>query len=160
MSNEPLLSLINNAALLLTLALFYETIPMQQIKRSRWLEILTGIAIGSIGLAVMLSPWQFSEGVTFDTRSILLSLTGYFFGIIPTTIATAMTITLRLWQGGAGALTGSAVILTSAFLGLGWRYWRKPAKAIPPAGMNFTALASLSNWQCWPGCCLYQARLP
>jgi diguanylate cyclase (GGDEF)-like protein len=78
MNSDTLLGLVNNTALLLALAVLSESIPLQKTRRSRLLEIFTGIFVGAIGLVVMLTPWQFSEGVIFDTRSILLSLTGLY----------------------------------------------------------------------------------
>jgi two-component system sensor histidine kinase/response regulator len=131
MNVETLLGLVNNTALLLALAVLYETIPLQKTRRSRLIEIFTGIFVSAIGLAVMLTPWRFSEGVIFDTRSILLSMTGLFFGLIPTTIATLMTAALRLYQGGDGTLMGVSVILTSAGLGLIWRYILRSKKKTP-----------------------------
>jgi len=72
----------------------------------------------------MLNPWQFAPGIVFDTRSIVLSLAGLFFGLIPTAIAAVMTSLFRIYQGGAGAWTGVAVIVTSAGLGVAWRHLR------------------------------------
>ncbi|MBC8509100.1 MAG: PAS domain S-box protein, partial [Chloroflexi bacterium] len=131
MNLETLLGLVNNTALLLALAVLYETIPLFKTRRSRLLEIFTGLLVGSIGMAVMLTPWRFSEGIIFDTRSILLSMTGLFFGAIPTTLATLMTCALRLYQGGDGAVMGVSVILTSAGLGLLWRYFLRVKKQTP-----------------------------
>jgi PAS domain S-box-containing protein len=119
---NTLLGLINNAALLLALAVLYDTLPLQRNERRWTQDIVSGVLIGLIGVAVMLTPWRFSEGVVFDTRSILLSITGLFFGLIPTLIATGMTCALRIYQGGDGVIMGVSVILTSASLGLIWRY--------------------------------------
>lgn len=67
---------------------------------------------------VMLTPWEFSPGIFFDTRSVMLSLSGLFFGPLPAGIACLMTTLLRLFQGGAGAPMGIAVIVTATALGL------------------------------------------
>lgn len=131
MHSDVILGLAINTALLLALVVLYETIPLHKTRRSRLLEIFTGILVGSVGLVVMLTPWHFSEGVNFDTRSILLSITGLFFGIVPTSIAILMTVTLRLYQGGDGALMGVSVILSSAGIGLLWRYFLRFRKKEP-----------------------------
>jgi PAS domain S-box-containing protein len=123
MNDNTLMGLVNNAALLLALAVLYDTLPFQKTKRQRAWELLTGLLIGLIGIAVMLTPLRFTDGVIFDTRSVLLSLTGYFFGPLPTLVAVLLTGALRLMQGGAGAFVGTAVILTSAGLGLLSRRW-------------------------------------
>jgi PAS domain S-box-containing protein len=123
MNGDTFMGLVNNAALLLALAVLYDTIPFQKTKQQRAWELLTGLFIGLIGMAVMLTPLRFTDGVIFDTRSVLLSLTGYFFGPIPTVVAVLLTSALRLTQGGAGVYMGTAVIVTSASLGLLSRRW-------------------------------------
>jgi PAS domain S-box-containing protein len=122
MNSDTFLELVQNAALLLALAVLYDLLPLQKNGRHPAAQILSGVLIGLIGMGVMLSPWHFSGGVIFDTRSILLSLSGFFFGLVPSVIAFLMTSALRLVQGGNGAPTGIGVLLTSAGLGLAWRY--------------------------------------
>lgn len=124
MSNEALVGLINNAALLLALSLLYGTIPEHPRANKRWLEILAGFIIGLIGIAVMVNPWELIPGVVFDTRSILLSVGGLFFGLVPTVLAALMTALFRVYLGGLGTLTGVVVIVISASLGLLWRRYR------------------------------------
>ncbi|MBN1313925.1 MAG: PAS domain S-box protein [Anaerolineales bacterium] len=122
MNNDTFMGLVNNAALLLALVVLYDLLPPPPNSR-RWMQaIFTGVLLGFVGMAIMLTPWRFSEGVIFDTRSILLSITGLFFGLIPAILAALMTCVLRVIQGGDGAFMGVAVILTSVSLGLVWRY--------------------------------------
>ncbi|MFZ3080728.1 MAG: PAS domain S-box protein [Bellilinea sp.] len=125
MQESIFLGLINNAALLLALWAIYGLVSLRSSLKSIWEKILSGIAIGSLGVAVMFSTLPFSPGVVFDTRSILLSISGLFFGLIPASIAAAMTIVFRIWQGGAGTTMGVLVIITSTAIGLSWRYLRK-----------------------------------
>lgn len=124
-----LIGLLNNAAWLLALGVLYAMLPLRRIK-SRWLDISTGLIIGAIGIAVMLNPWQLAPGVVFDTRSILLSTSGLFFGPIPAAVAVLMTALLRIYQGGAGALTGVMTIFTTAALGLLWGHVRRRTSGI------------------------------
>ena len=49
------------------------------------------LAIGAIAVTVMLTPWKFEHGIVFDTRSVLLGISGLFFGSVPTATAMAMT---------------------------------------------------------------------
>lgn len=122
-----LVGLINNVALLLALGLLYDVIPLRRrLRMISVMQVVTGLLLGGIGLAVMLNPWEFfTEGVIFDTRSILLSIAGLFFGVVPTMIAVMMTAALRIFQGGAGAFTGVGVIATSGLIGIGWRHLRR-----------------------------------
>ncbi|MBN1545366.1 MAG: PAS domain S-box protein [Syntrophaceae bacterium] len=89
-----------------------------------------------IGLAVMTNPMQFIPGIIFDTRSILLSLSGFFFGLVPTSIAVGITLLFRIYQGGGGLLMGIGVIVTSAALGLLWRR-RSVRREGPPRWPEF-----------------------
>ncbi|MFN3980340.1 MAG: PAS domain S-box protein [Caldilinea sp.] len=123
-----LLPILYNGALLLALVFIFDIAVTSVPETISWRrQISIGGGIGLIGVLVMLTPWQYVPGIIFDTRSVLLSLSGLFFGFLPT--ATAMTITaiLRIYQGGGGALTGVFVIVVSALIGLGWRAKRKSA---------------------------------
>ena len=124
MNLEAIVGLIYNTALLLGLAVLYDNLPAKSYFNKTAGKVLTGFALGLIGIAIMLTPWQFAPGIVFDTRSILLSLSGLFFGIVPAITAVIMTSALRLYQGGAGAWTGVAVIVTSAAIGVAWGYYR------------------------------------
>lgn len=115
--------LLNNAVLLLALGVIYDSLGLHTLTSRTLRNILTGILVGVIGISVMLTPWEMKPGVFFDTRWILISLSGLYFGLVPTLIAVSMTISMRFFQGGAGIYVGSLVIISSGLIGLGWRYW-------------------------------------
>lgn len=110
----------------MTLWAIYGVLPRYQPTQTPTIvgKLLVGFLVGIMGVTVMLNPLPFSPGVVFDTRSILLSISGLFFGFVPTTLAVLMTSAFRLSEGGVGALTGVGVIFTSAGIGLAWRYLR------------------------------------
>jgi len=87
-------------------------------------KLLTGTVIGTIGIILMLTPWTLVPGIVFDTRSILLSVAGLFFGLIPTLLAMLITAAFRIYLGGGGVYMGVAVILASGGIGLYWHYYR------------------------------------
>lgn len=120
MNYEPLAGIISNAALLLALWVVYEATFLGINVSPNLKKILVGIVIGLICVALMLNPWELSAGLFFDTRSILLGITGLFFGLIPALIAMSIAAIFRLYQGGAGVLMGVSVIVTSSMLGLLW----------------------------------------
>lgn len=124
-------ALVHNAALLIALAYVHSLFFMRRTARpagepSTGKRILLGAILGFIGVAIILAAHPFGQGIVFDTRSVLLGLTGLFFGPIPTLVAMIVTGAFRLWQGGAGAWIGVAVILASGSVGLLWRILRKP----------------------------------
>lgn len=130
MPDGAFLALVHNASLLLAMALVYDLATTRWWgDESRLRQVAVGLAIGGIGIALMLSSWVLEPGIIFDTRSILLGVSGLFFGTLPTAIAMAMTASLRLWQGGAAAPMGVSVIVASGCIGLAWRYRRRAALA-------------------------------
>lgn len=125
MSTQAFAGLIGNASILLMLGLLYDFIYEKTFRWKRIAPFVTGVIIGFIGIILMTAPWRMSQDVIFDTRSILLSTAGLFFGSIATLIAVLMTSLYRLYIGGAGYLAGILTITTSAVIGLVWRWFSK-----------------------------------
>jgi PAS domain S-box-containing protein len=116
--------LLNNAALMLILCVIYDTFGVYAIQKKALRDYLTGVLFGLTTIIVMLNPWSLQPGVFFDTRWVLLSLCGLFFGLIPTAIAVIIAGAFRLYQGGPGGTVGTIVIVVTACVGLAWRYWK------------------------------------
>ena len=125
MNSPIIIGLINNVALLLVLGLIYDLMGYRpRGEKPSYRQVITGIVVGAIGIGVMLTPWEFSAGVIFDARSILLSISGLFFGTLPTVLAVIMTGALRVYIGGSGVLPGIGVIVSSGVIGVAWRHLR------------------------------------
>jgi PAS domain S-box-containing protein len=122
MNYLPVLDMIHNLALLLATAYVFDLVTAQWPKKKTiHTQVLFGIFTGAIGMTAMTVPWAVAPGVIIDSRSILLSISGLFFGWIPTAMAMAMTGLFRVYQGGAGAWTGVVVIFFSGCIGIVWR---------------------------------------
>ena len=120
--------LIDNAGLLLSLVFVFDLfVSHWRTGQETFLRhrVLAGLILGVIGVAVMLTPWVLIPGLVFDTRSVLLSISGLFFGTVPTLIAMTITATLRLIQGGPGIWPGVSTVLVTGSLGLIWRRVRR-----------------------------------
>lgn len=141
MDRDILIALFNNATLLLALSVIYEVAYILPFQKRQWQLAFVGVLIALTCSAVMGMPFTLQSGVIFDTRSILISVTALIFGVIPTIITIIVAIVLRLIIGGAGALPGIAVILTSAFIGLAWRRWLYP-KASKHRWLNILAMGA------------------
>lgn len=115
-------ALLNNVILLLGLGVIYDTLGLHGFTNKRLRDLLSGVLVGGIAIAVMATPWELEKGIFFDTRWILISLCGLFFGVRTTLIAAGMAVAFRLYQGGGGAIVGSIVIVSTASIGLIWRY--------------------------------------
>jgi PAS domain S-box/diguanylate cyclase (GGDEF) domain len=123
------LNLVLNTTLLLSICilfnLFYQKLNSAQIR----FRILGGLMLGIAGIAIVSIAIRLPSGAIFDTRSILLCVSGLFYGAIPTTIAALIIAVYRMNLGGPGMVMGIAVTLTSAGIGIAWRAVRKdPAK--------------------------------
>ena len=126
MNTSSFLGLLQNAALLLAVAFIFD------LMANRWRtgqllisQAPVGLAIGAIGITIMMTPWIFAQGIVFDTRSILIGISGLFFGSITASIAMGMTAAFRYYHGGTGAWTGIAVIIVSGVIGIAWRHFRR-----------------------------------
>lgn len=95
---------------------FYEKFEKKRI----WNNIFYGILIGVAGIALLMNSVRISDGLIFDTRSILVSVTGLFFGTLPTLIVVVIISAFRIFIGGSGALTGVVVMILTATLGVIW----------------------------------------
>jgi PAS domain S-box-containing protein len=121
------LQLVFNASLLLTLALIYDLIAVKwRIGRATLRLVPMGIIIGTMGVIVMLASWKLEHGIVFDTRSILVGISGLFFGAVPTIVAMVITTAFRISIGGPAVGMGIAVICSSGAIGIVWRHLRRP----------------------------------
>jgi len=109
--------LLNNFVLLLALGVIYDVFSDTHFKNERLRKTATGLLIGCIGIILMFNPWELKPGLFFDTRVVLISSSAIFFGVYPTLIAIAMTVSFRLFQGGEGALIGAWTIISAGLLG-------------------------------------------
>jgi len=136
MYSEAATRIIENAALLLTLGLIYDALSRNSRAPSRLNQLAAGVVIGGIAVLIMMNPVRWEPGVIFDTRTILLGLTGLFFGAVPTLLAASIAGIYRLSVGGGGTAMGLVTIFTSAVIGLSWRRLRsgRPSE-ISLAGM-------------------------
>lgn len=116
------IALIYNASLLLALGIIYEIGYLLPAKWKKLSAIFNGVLIGLVCLLVMSFKYVLEPGITFDTRSIMLSVAALTFGAVPSAIAAGMALVYRIFFiGGAGTLTGSSVIIFSVLIGLLWR---------------------------------------
>lgn len=123
MFQELLAHLVTNASIVVAAAVLYDLIGLPRVgRRGLGWRLVLGAALGLLVVTLMLDSFELMPGVVFDTRSVLLAISGLFFGALPTGVAAAVAIVLRLGLGGPGTAMGVAVILLSAGLGLAYRY--------------------------------------
>jgi PAS domain S-box-containing protein len=121
-----LVTLIQNAALLLAMMIVFDLVTTSKTVAGQWTrQVLAGSILGGLNIGLMLMSFEIEAGIIFDTRSVLLSLSGLFLGTIPTLVAMVISAAFRLYQGGGGALTGVCVIVATGGIGLFWRHYRR-----------------------------------
>ena len=125
MNNSIIVGLLQNTAILLASAMIYEYIWVQNEDTKKLQpKIISGLILGGVCIILMFTPWTLVPGIVFDTRSVLLSITGLFFGPIPTILAMLISGIARWFMGGDGLWMGLAVIVSSGTIGLLWRKFR------------------------------------
>ncbi len=126
MDSDVIFSLVQNAALLLAMVFVYDAVPRKQRHEYYFLwRISVGTVIGGITVTTMMTHWEYQPGVFFDARSIILGISGLFFGGLPTLVAMVIASVYRFLEGGSGWWAGIGIIFSSGLLGSYWRYYRK-----------------------------------
>jgi len=121
---EVLAQLLSNGTILIAVSIVGNLLYYNSTLKSKTTSILHGFLIGAIGILLIINAVEISPGVLLDTRSILASVTGLFFGPIPTAIAVSAIVLFRAIVGGAGAFTGILFTILSAGIGLLWNKYR------------------------------------
>jgi PAS domain S-box-containing protein len=125
MQSNIFFGIVENAALIIAIAGLYDFIWLKYDKKRKFiLQVGLGILLSGIGILLMKNPWTFVDGIIFDTRSVLLTISGLFFGGVTTLVAILGTALYRIHIGGDGMIMGIAVIISSALIALAWRKFR------------------------------------
>ena len=126
MNHPAFIALLQNAALLLAMVVVFDLAAGRQRTDGRpRRQMVVGLVLGGLCMALIHTSFHLESGIVFDTRSVLLGISGLFFGAVPTLVAMAVAAAFRLLKGGAGAWTGVAVTLATGTLGILWRRFRK-----------------------------------
>jgi len=125
MKETILIGLIRNIAMLLTFSILYDHFWASRNKSKNFtFNLIAGLFLGGVVVLLILTPWDYDDGIFFDTRSVLLCVSGLFFGSIPTITAMIVSSGYRIYLGGSGVYMGVAVILTSGVTGILWQFYR------------------------------------
>ena len=116
--------LIVNFLILLAASILYMHIYTTYRKKKIILNILIGFISAIVGVLLLFVSVELVPGVFFDTRSILISTTGLFFGAVPAVIAVFVISVVRLIIAGTGAWAGVLTTIVTAGFGLLWRRYR------------------------------------
>ncbi|NCB01582.1 MAG: diguanylate cyclase [Spirochaetia bacterium] len=122
--NNIFIYVVFNSVLLIPIFIIYTSTSFITSNKGRLHDFWLGLIIGGIGIFVMMNPTEFSSGIFVDSRSILLGLSAMFFPYLSTIIALVAMVTLRIINGGVGALAGIMNMVFVTTIGLLWHLYR------------------------------------
>ena len=120
--------LLNNATLLLTLAVVYSLFIARLPRERTAVRLLNGLLFGTVALVAMLYPVTLAPGLIFDGRTVVISLAGVFGGIPSGAVAALIATGYRAWLGGPGVYMGVGTILTAAIMGIAFHALRRTGR--------------------------------
>jgi hypothetical protein len=122
------MKLIQNTAMLISVGIVFNVFYQKRATQRIGMKVFGGLILGLTGIVLMATSITLDSGVIFDTRSILVSIAGMFYGILPTSIAVLIILIYRAIIGGSGMVMGMAVTLIAATIGVLWGLIRKEKK--------------------------------
>lgn len=136
------LNLLLNTTFLVSISIIYNLFFQRIQKQKLIYQLLGGGILGLSGIVLMLVSLKLPNGVIFDTRSILLCISGLFYGLVPTSIAALIIVAYRVFVGGPGMGMGIAVAVFSAALGILLRRIRKTPEKLSKPGFYLFGLVN------------------
>ncbi|MBN1301023.1 MAG: PAS domain S-box protein [Melioribacteraceae bacterium] len=122
------LDLVYNLSVLIALSILSGFIDTRFNRNELTGKLLQGLLFGVTAIIGMMYPFVLREGIIFDGRSIVISLSTLFFGPVTGIITSAMAVIYRMVIGGGGVLTGTLVILSSFVIGFLFHLYKQRLK--------------------------------
>ncbi len=115
------INLIQNSTLLISLTVLYGLIKWSRLKNKTFDQLLQGIWFGSVAVVAMMMPYEYTPGILYDGRSVILTLAGLWGGGYTAVVSIFMAGAYRIFAGGTGIWAGLATILFTGLTGLFFR---------------------------------------
>ena len=112
------LDLVENISVLLALCMVYMFLYPRLRHKGFNGQLITGAIFGLFCVLSMMMPLRYAPGIFFDGRTIIISLAGFFSGVISAIITAAAASVYCLYIGGSGTTMGVSVIVASALIGM------------------------------------------
>lgn len=117
---ENAINLIQNTTMLLSVGIVFNLYYQKIMRQKMLFKAIGGVILGLTGVVLMTTAITLDSGVIFDTRSILVCISGMFYGAFPTSIAVLVISAYRAMIGGPGMITGIIVTVLTAATGVVW----------------------------------------
>jgi diguanylate cyclase (GGDEF)-like protein/PAS domain S-box-containing protein len=119
------MTFLTNCLIALSLSLIYSVFAFESKSIPDWVKTLAqGLAVGLVGIVVMTYPYTLTEGVIFDSRSIIMLTSSMYFGFIPAFMGGSFLIVYRIILGGPGTIPGILHIIIPLIVGSIWNIKR------------------------------------
>lgn len=122
-SGDITLTVTTNIVLLGFLTVFIDR--MEVVRTGPWRPWHAPVVGAVFGIATVLSmsyPIAYAPGYVWDTRHVIVGVSGLLAGPVAGLIAATTSATYRVWLGGAGVPGGIASVVLAAAVGSGVRY--------------------------------------
>lgn len=130
MNVEMIYSFLYSIFVLIGTGVVYSLFPTSNTVHPVIRKLSMGVIIALIGVTLMGTSYTYTQGVFYDARSVIISISGMFLGGIPTLIGMVGMVVMRLILGGTGTIAGILSIVSSGVIGLVWRKYRLYQKNI------------------------------
>jgi diguanylate cyclase (GGDEF)-like protein/PAS domain S-box-containing protein len=129
MNAELIFSFLFSIFVLMGVAAVYAAFPTEERVHPTFRKVAMGFIVGGIGITLMGSSYTYTQGVFYDARSVVISVSGMFLGAIPTLVGGSAMVITRIIMGGDGTVPGTLSIVLSGIVGILWRRFRLKADA-------------------------------
>ncbi len=124
MSVEIVVDLLINIILLVSLSVVYSIFETETNLGKIVKSLITGVLVSAIGIIIMYNHVKVNDGILFDGRSIVMLMSGMYFGTLPTIMGSLVLSLYRISLGGAGTIPGVLWVVLPGIIGLYWRNYR------------------------------------
>lgn len=131
---EPFLTLVQTFGLMALCTLLFSQLQ-QHVRHRATRRVALGLVFGLGASVAMLQPMMTIDGYQMDARNIFIGMAAAFSSPLSAVISIAVAVSVRLYIGGDGAVTGVVVILMVGALSGIWGY--------------ATRGTAVRSWQSW-----------
>lgn len=116
--------LVSNLSILLVLSVILSYFKGLDSPLTIKSTISIGILFGVVTIIGMNFPLTYHKGLIFDGRSVIISITAFFYGPVAVLFVALLSGIYRIYIGGTGMVMGLSVITSSSIIGLIFYYLR------------------------------------
>lgn len=126
-----MIHVLKNTELLIALVFLYQLNYFINLKQPIFRYIIKGMILGTIGMIVMSFPYTVSDGLSIDTRSILILTSALFVPLPSYLISCAIMMVYSAYQSGPFMIQSLILTVFCMLSGILWRTYILKTKILP-----------------------------